>query len=129
MTRTILLADDNDDHRFLTRRALAPLCAEAGAELLLARDGQEALDVLRARSVDLLLLDIKMPRLTGFEVLAALRDERIEPRPRVVMLSSSEHAQDVDQALALGADDYVTKSMDPRAFRDAVVAAARRHLR
>ena len=134
MTLRILLVDDNDDHRFLTRRALAQ--AE-GVTLLLARDGEEALAACRGPHPPphLVLLDIKMPRRDGFEVLAALRaDPRTRALP-IVMFTSSENGGDVARATSLGADDYVTKPLDARAFGEAVRGilakwrdeAARRH--
>ena len=115
----VLLVDDNDDHRFLTRRALAQ--AE-GVSLLLARDGEEALEACRrsAPRPDLVLLDIKMPRKDGFEVLAALRADALTRDLRVVMFTSSENGGDVARARSLGADDYVTKPLDARGFGDAV---------
>lgn len=120
----ILLVDDNEDHRFLTKRALAALRDELPVEPEVARDGQEALDRLLGPQddalPDLVLLDIKMPRKDGFEVLEALR---ANPRTRglhVVMMTSSENAADVARATALGADGYLTKAMDPAAFRVAI---------
>ena len=119
MTLHVLVVDDNDDHRFLTRRVLG---REEGLVLLFAADGEEGLAACRAGSPrpDLVLLDIKMPRKDGFEVLAALRSD---PRTRslpVVMFTSSENGGDVARATSLGADDYVTKPLDARAFGDAV---------
>ena len=118
MTLRVLVVDDNDDHRFLTRRALAQA---PDVTLLLARDGEEALAVCRGETrPDLVLLDIKMPRKDGFEVLAALRaDPRTASLP-VVMLTSSENGGDVARAKALGADDYVTKALDAKTFGERV---------
>jgi CheY-like chemotaxis protein len=120
-TLRVLLVDDNDDHRFLSRRALAALPDGRKVALLLAPDGEDALRQCAADPLpDLVVLDIKMPRKDGFEVLAALR---ADPRTRglpVVMFTSSENGGDVARATSLGADDYVTKPLDARAFGDAV---------
>jgi CheY-like chemotaxis protein len=118
VTLHVLVVDDNDDHRFLTRRALAQ---SPEVTLLFARDGEEALLVCRGPTrPDLVLLDIKMPRKDGFEVLAALRaDPRTASLP-VVMLTSSENGGDVARAKALGADDYVTKPLDAKTFGERV---------
>lgn len=129
---TVLLVDDNPDHRFLTQRALAGLRDEVEVLVVAAADGREAL--ARAwgdppLAPDLVLLDIKMPGMTGFDVLRALRADPRTASLRVVMLTSSENAKDVEEARALGADDYVMKAMDPQAFREALAAAVRRHAR
>lgn len=117
----VLLVDDNDDHRFLARRALAALPPERRVELSVARDGEEGLERCRAPPrPDLVLLDIKMPRRDGFEVLAALREAPETRGLLVVMLSSSENGNDVERARGLGADDYVTKPLDARAFGETV---------
>lgn len=120
----VLLVDDNDDHRFLSRRALAALPPERRVALTLAPDGDEALARCRAPGPlpDLVLLDIKMPRRDGFEVLAALRADPATRGLPVVMFTSSENGGDVARAKSLGADDYVTKPLDPRAFGEAVRA-------
>lgn len=118
MSLRVLVVDDNDDHRFLTRRALSQAQDVA---LSFARDGDEALALCRAEPrPDLVLLDIKMPRKDGFEVLAALRADPRTAGLLVVMLTSSENGGDVARAKALGADDYVTKPLDARTFGDHV---------
>ena len=127
----VLLVDDNEDHRFLATRAFAALKGELDVELALARDGDDALDQLLGDGApplpDLVLLDIKMPGRDGFEVLEALRADARARALRIVMMTSSENAADVARARELGADDYVTKPMDPRAFRESVHALVRRY--
>lgn len=125
----ILLVDDNADHRFLAKRALAALAPELPLDVEVADDGEEAVERLADETrplPDLLLLDIKMPRRDGFQVLEAVRGSARTNRLIVVMMTSSENAADVARARALGADDYVTKEMDPRAFRAAVHDVVRR---
>ena len=124
--------DDNPDHRFLTRRALATLAPDIAVEIETAHDGEQAIARLLDDATtddalpDLVLLDIKMPYKDGFQVLEALRGDVRTSGLRVVMMTSSENAADIARARALGADDYVTKEMDPRAFRLAVHAVVRK---
>lgn len=118
---TVLLVDDNFDHRFLTRRALKPLETEGRIRVVVAEDGEDAWEKLRTGlAPGLVLLDIKMPRKDGFELLAGIRADERMGSMRVVMFSSSENKRDVDRAHALGADEYVTKPLDAREFQEKV---------
>lgn len=114
MTFKVLVVDDNADHRFLVKRALRAL----DVEVAFAEDGQQGLEAARANAPDLVLLDVKMPLVDGFEVLRRLRADGVATR--IVMFSSSENAQDQDRATALGADGFVTKPLDASAFQDCV---------
>lgn len=123
MTFRVLVVDDNFDHRFLTRRALKPLEQDGSVSVHFAEDGERALEMLRASPTpDLVLLDIKMPRRDGFEVLADIRRDALTARLPVVMLTSSENKHDVTRAMELGASDYLTKPLDAREFQDKVKA-------
>ncbi len=116
----ILLAEDDENDVFLVRRALEK--AGVAAELVVARDGQEAVDYLssdgsgvgpaRQRLPGLLLLDLKMPRLDGFDVLTWLSTRPELGDMPVVVLSSSSHESDMAEARRLGADDYKVKPAD-----------------
>jgi CheY-like chemotaxis protein len=118
---TVLLVDDNQDHRFLTKRALKPLENEGRLRVLTAEDGEEAYTMLREGiSPGLLLLDIKMPRRDGFTLLQDVRADAAMRDLRVVMFSSSENRADIERAKALGADDYQTKPLDARDFQEKV---------
>lgn len=128
--RTVLVVDDNPDHRYLTMRAARPLLSELDLRLVQAADGDEALALVRGEKGDgptpaLVLLDIKMPRRDGFQVLEALRADPRTAAIAVVMFTSSENAGDVERAKALGADDYVTKPLDPQAFAEVVQVTLR----
>ena len=126
-TFRVLVVDDNEDHRFLTRRAIGQLKPAHDVEVVMAASGEEALDVAWSRKgrgppPDLVLLDVKMPGADGFEVLKRLRDE---PRTRglwIVMFSSSENAADQQRATSLGASGFVTKPLDARGFVETVRA-------
>lgn len=131
MTFTVLLVDDNFDHRFLTKRALKPLVDEGKLAVVVAEDGEEAWTRLAGGlAPSLVLLDIKMPRRDGFELLRDIRGDAALAKLRVVMFTSSENRLDVDRARELGADDYVTKPLDAREFqakvRETVAAWAAR---
>jgi DNA-binding response OmpR family regulator len=78
-----------------------------GYEVLLAKDGESALTVLRARAPDLVLLDVMLPRRSGYDVLAALRRER--RAVPVILLTAKGEEVDKVKGFDLGADDYVTK--------------------
>jgi DNA-binding response OmpR family regulator len=125
VVRTILLVDDSDDDEFLARRALKK--AGIACTFIRLSDGQDAIDYFscagrfRDRAVDsdaqLVLLDINMPRVSGFEVLTWLSSHKIEPAPLVViMLSSAQEERDRDLALRLGAQTYCAKPPGPALF-------------
>jgi two-component system, response regulator len=118
----VLLVEDDDDHVFLVRRALDGL---AGARVVLevAADGEQALQRLtRARHApggppQLVLLDLKMPRMDGLEVLRRIRADEAAAGLPVVVLTSSERQEDREEALRLGATWFVCKPLDGHRFR------------
>lgn len=102
----ILVAEDDKG----TRRLMQDTLADAGYEPVLAADGQEALNVLTQRHVDLMVLDVMMPRLDGFALLSGLR--QAGSQLPVLVLTAKEAMADKKQGLRLGADDYMTKPAD-----------------
>jgi DNA-binding response OmpR family regulator len=104
--KRILLAEDD---RFLRRAAEARL-RQQGFEVLTATDGEEALRVARAERPDLVLLDVVIPRLQGFDVLKALKRDAVTSRIPVIVLSNLGQERDVEQAIALGAEAYLVKA-------------------
>jgi CheY-like chemotaxis protein len=124
----ILLVEDNPDDEALTLRALRK--ANVGNEVSVVRDGVEALDFLfgggshSGRDVSVLpqviLLDLKLPKVDGLEVLRRIRaDDRTKLLP-VVILTSSDEEQDRIAGYALGANSYVRKPVDFAQFAEAV---------
>lgn len=104
----ILLVDDEPANI----RVLEGMLAPEKHELLRAAGGREALDLLRAEEIDLLLLDVMMPGLSGLEVLAEIRrDGRLGPTP-VILVTALDDREDRLKGLAAGADDYITKPVD-----------------
>jgi len=117
---TILVAEDSEDEFFLLNRHFKSASAQPEAELRRAHDGEEAIHYLQGRGEfadreaypipTVLLLDVKMPRKNGFEVLAWVRAHEQLGNLVVVMLSSSDDPRDVDQAYRLGANSYLAKA-------------------
>jgi DNA-binding response OmpR family regulator len=106
---TLLVAEDDPDLLELLVAALRM----TGHEVLPARDGMQALALLRSRPIDLAVLDVLMPRMTGLEVVREVRtDTSIEQQPVLLMLSALCSRSDVRAGLIAGADDYLAKPFD-----------------
>ena len=105
MTTRILIADDEPNILI----SLEYLMKRLGYEVFVARDGQEALDLLRAHLPRLVLLDVMMPRKSGFEVCQELRADEAIKDTLVLMLTAKGRDTDVAKGLGVGADAYVTK--------------------
>jgi two-component system response regulator len=124
----ILLVEDNPDDEELTRLAFKE--CKFAYELVVARDGQDALDYLfatgkySARDVcdtpQLVLLDLKLPKVNGLEVLRRVRANAITRFLPVVVLTSSKEKQDLIDSYSLGANSYIQKPVDFNQFIDAV---------
>jgi two-component system response regulator len=117
----ILLVEDNPNDAELTMRALKQ--RNLANQLLLCRDGAEALEYFGDRNNGVprvILLDLKLPKVDGLEVLRQLKaDERTKAIP-VVVLTSSREEPDIERAYALGANSYIVKPVDFEAFARAV---------
>ena len=105
---TLLLVDDNDIDIELAQLLLIER-NRLQCKVIVARDGHEALVRLREANVDLMLLDINMPRMDGFELLERMRAEKMLDRVAVVMCSTSTYDEDISRSLDLGASGYLTK--------------------
>ncbi len=103
----ILVVDDEEMVRNLLRRTLQ----EADYDVIMAANGQEALDKVSQFNISLVLLDIKMPGLDGFQVLDRIRQHSDIP---VIMLTAVKEVTTVRDSFNLGADDYVTKPFSKR---------------
>ena len=116
----ILVVDDDEPTRMVVRMGLV------GMEVLEAADGPAALDLLAEEEVDLVLLDIMLPRMSGLEILTQVRsDERIADVP-IVMLTAQRTEHSHLTAYYSGADGYVTKPFDPLALEEAILGVLER---
>jgi DNA-binding response OmpR family regulator len=116
---TILLVDDED----AVQKLLAYPLEREGFRVVQARDGEEALARFASEHVDLVVLDIMLPRLDGLEVCRRLRSQSSVP---IIMLTARDDELDKVLGLELGADDYITKPFSIREFRSRVRALLRR---
>jgi len=106
---TVLVADDNRMNRLLLGRSLE----QEGHAVVFAEDGRQALELLRERPFDVLLLDVLMPELDGYRVLEELQsDARLRDIP-VVMTSALDELDSVVKCIEMGAEDYLTKPINP----------------
>lgn len=114
----ILVADNDEDILQLVAFRLE----RAGYEVLMARDGQEALDRARAEAPDLCVLDVMMPKLTGYDVTRGLREDASTSAIPVILLTARVQEADVRSGFDAGADEYVRKPFSPQELRDRVEA-------
>jgi two-component system response regulator len=124
----ILLVEDNPDDEALTLRAIKK--HNFGREIVVVRDGAEALDFLFARGAyagrdkahrpQLILLDLKLPKIDGLQVLEQIRSQEHTRAQPVVILTSSREQEDLLRSYLLGANSYIRKPVDFNQFMDAV---------
>ena len=116
---TILLVDDEES----VQKLLSYPLEREGYRVVQARDGEEALALFAANEVDLVVLDIMLPKLDGLEVCRRLRAQSPVP---IIMLTARDDEVDKVIGLEIGADDYITKPFSIREFRSRVRAILRR---
>jgi DNA-binding response OmpR family regulator len=110
MNQKILVADDEPNIVI----SLEYLLKREGYTVLIARDGQEALETIAREQPDLVLLDVMMPKKTGFEVCQSVRANDKLQATKILMLTARGRDTDVTKGLALGADAYITKPFSTR---------------
>jgi len=110
MRKTILVVEDSGSSRDLTTHFLQ----QGGFRILQAADGQQALDILTERHVDLILADIMMPNMDGWEFYAEVRKQKKFNLTPFVFLSVLDQLEDQIKGLTLGVDDYITKPVNPQ---------------
>jgi class 3 adenylate cyclase len=119
---TILVVDDNTDNREILARRLA----REGYRIHAAAGGLEALQILRRETIELVLLDVMMPQIDGYEVLRRLKaDEALRDIP-VLMISALDEIESVVRCIELGADDYLTKPFNAVLLRARIGACLER---
>jgi DNA-binding response OmpR family regulator len=119
MTKTILVADD--EQRLVT--LLGTYLTQSGFRVVTASNGLEALSVARQENPDLIILDIMMPEMDGYEFMRKYRVERDTP---IILLTARVDEDEKVIGLELGADDYITKPFRPRELMARVKAVLRR---
>lgn len=127
----ILVADDNEDHLFFIVRALRSV-EGVEFEIDAVRDGEEAVDFVRQRGrfagkprPHLILLDLRMPRKDGFDVLADLKsDPELRTIP-ISVLTSSDRPEDVQEAYARGGNSYHRKAIEPGRLQELLAGVTR----
>lgn len=118
---SILVVEDDSDVRRLVTHTLV----EAGHEVAAARDGEGALQMLLAGRPEVMVLDLMLPGMDGFQVLAEMTARGLTERVKVLVLTARGAEQDWQRAFELGAVRYVTKPFDPRELRDMVAELLR----
>lgn len=131
---SILVVEDNPDDQVLTARALKN--ASKNSPIIILEDGQEALDFLFGNNeageshknldyLGVVLLDVKLPRVNGLEVLKQIRASPLTNWLPVVMVTSSDEPAELVEAYRLGANSYIAKPIDYREFADQMNVLAR----
>jgi CheY-like chemotaxis protein len=133
MSKRVLIAEDDPSDIFLLKRAFS--LGQVPATLHFVRDGQEAIDYLEGSAAyndratyplpDLVLLDLKMPRLNGFDVLRWVRRQPGLKRLLVTILTSSDQPDDINRAYDLGANSYLLKPHNSSDLSDLVAQVKR----
>jgi DNA-binding response OmpR family regulator len=114
----VLAADDDEDILGLVAFRLE----RAGYTVIVARDGEEALELAITQRPDLAVLDVMMPKLDGFELTRRLRAHEATSRMPIIMLTARSQEADVQQGFDAGADDYLRKPFSPDELRARVHA-------
>jgi DNA-binding response OmpR family regulator len=105
MSKSVLIADDEPNIVI----SLEFLLEQAGYRIRVAHDGQEALEAIQRQPPDLVLLDVMMPHLSGYDLCQKIRENPAWQHMRIVMLTAKGREVEVSKGLALGADAYITK--------------------
>ncbi|MDX6633441.1 MAG: two-component system, OmpR family, alkaline phosphatase synthesis response regulator PhoP [Solirubrobacterales bacterium] len=116
--RTILIAEDEPDIRDLVSFRLE----RAGYDVILAEDGQEALEMAIEHRPDLAILDVMMPRMDGLELTRRIRAEQTIAGMPIILLTASVQDQAVTEGFRAGADDYMRKPFSPQELLSRVEA-------
>ena len=119
----LLVVDDSEDNRYTLTRLLA---REGYADVSTADDGRQALARMRERAFDLVLLDIMMPEMTGYDVLEAVRADAGLRHVPIIVISAIDQMDSIVRCVQLGADDYLTKPFNAVLLRARIMASLER---
>jgi len=121
----VLIADDIQQNRELLEAYLA----DEGYEILMASDGQQTMQLVDQQQPDLILLDIMMPRMSGYEVCSQIKSDPARRGILVLMVTALNEAGDIEKAVNAGCDDFLTKPVNRLELRTRVRSLLRvRHL-
>ncbi len=112
MDATILLVEDNEQNRYLATYLLE----RAGCRVIHAGNGRDALIALDSHAADLVLMDVQMPEMDGFQCLRAIREQPARDSLAVIAVTSYATGSDRQKALEAGFADYLEKPIDPALF-------------
>ncbi len=107
--KRILIVEDE----YVMARALAFLFRKEGYDPSISGDGAEALDLLLTKPPPVIILDLDLPKMNGFEICQHLKEDPATQHVRIIALTASPHEEDRSRMLALGADEFMTKPFDP----------------
>jgi len=110
MSKTVLIVDDEE----YIVTSLEYVMKSAGYEVVVAYDGEQAIEKIKATAPDLLILDVMMPKLDGFEVCEKIRANPLWESIRIIMLTAKGRDSERDKGISLGADAYMTKPFSTR---------------
>lgn len=116
MAKKILIVDDEPNIVI----SLEFLMAQNGYNVFIAKNGEQAIDLLPKIKPDLILLDVMLPNRSGFEILQLLRKDSATKSIKVILLTAKGRDQDITKGISLGADAYVTKPFSTRALVEKV---------
>ncbi|MFP4009349.1 MAG: response regulator transcription factor [Spirulinaceae cyanobacterium] len=114
MDKKVLIVDDEPNILILMEQALEKLEDDYNVQLLLAKNGVEALEIVKVEKPDLIFLDVMMPKMSGLEVCRAIKQELAYPHIYIIMLTAKGQEFDKQSGIAVGADLYMTKPFRPR---------------
>ena len=107
--KTILIVEDNAEFRMLLKQ----IVSDAGYRALAADNGEDGVAVAKREMPDMILLDIRLPRMDGYQVTRAVRADSSVARTPIILVSVQSNMAEIVKGLKLGADDYVIKPFDP----------------
>jgi DNA-binding response OmpR family regulator len=113
MVKKIVIVDDEVHIRVLLEQTLEELEDDFDVEIFSAADGEEGLALIRLEQPELVLLDIMMPKMNGYEVCQAVRDDQSLQQVKIVLLTAKGQEIDRKQGMELGAYKYLTKPFNP----------------
>ena len=123
---TILLVEDNKDHAELALRALQDHAGDTPCQTYWMKNGQEALDFLQNKKSEnhplpsMIILDIKLPKVTGIELLTKIKAHQILSRIPVIMLTTSDRSEEMESCYKLGANSFIVKPVQFNEFIEKV---------